>query len=144
MKKILLFVSAVILSVSCSSDDNESNNSSTYIITPPEWIQGTWLREFDSSVGYKFTTNDFCQILPMSNNCWKTQIENANSLSSPESYKLKVTQETSDSNYSISMGNYGSQSFKFIFRKKSNNEIIWSNAPGFTEEQLELFTYKKQ
>lgn len=141
MKKILLFVSAVIFSVSCSSDDNEINNSSNSKITPPEWIQGTWTK---NGAGYKFTSDDFCQISPMLDNCWKTQIENANSLSSPESYKLKVTQEISDSNYSILMGNSSSQSFKFVFKKKSNNEIIWSNAPGFTEEQLELFTYKKQ
>lgn len=144
MKKILLFVSAVILSASCSSDDNEINNSSNSKITPPEWIQGTWLQDNSYKLGYKFTTNDFCQILPTTEYCWKSVVELTNSVTPSDNNKSSISQESSATVYSITLNIYGAQKTILSFRKKSNNEIIWSNAPGFTEEQLELFTYKKQ
>jgi len=147
MKKLLLFACTIAFTVACSSnDDNSSNNSNNNAnITPPAWIQGTWKREgVSANVGYRFTHNDFCQLSSIQDYCWKSAVENANAMSPSEQYKLTIKQEISNDRYLIVMDNSGIQNLKLEFKKKSDTEIIWTNAPGYDESFMEPFIYVKQ
>lgn len=135
MKKILLFVSAVILSASCSSDDGSNGDlppgkpadDYTYStkITPPKWIQGTWVHKdpngnINNSVGFKFSQDDFCHFDAFVNYCWKDAIKNPND--------EKFVQEISANRYRLLIVNeHGIINESGIYNefiKKSDNEII--------------------
>lgn len=62
MKK-LIFLLSLILIVGCSTDSVERNNTAQ--LTPPNWIQGTYLLETGSNTinfGYTFTGDDIIVI----------------------------------------------------------------------------------
>lgn len=112
MKKILLLSLLFIGLISCSSSDdgNKANQ-----ITPPSWIQGTWLLEGSPvSSGYKFSSNDFCLIALTSATCHKDTLE----LYEGSEITTNVTQEISDSNYSIEV-TIGSSIQTYNFEKVS-------------------------
>lgn len=73
MKKIFLFLVALVGIVACSKGDSSSSedggNSSIAGYNPPSWIIGTWMDE-SNSTGFKFTSNNFCQIAGGASNCF--------------------------------------------------------------------------
>ena len=76
MKKIFLFLVALVGIVACSKGDSGSSesggNSGGGNVTgynPPSWIIGTWMDE-SNSTGFKFTSNNFCQITAGASNCF--------------------------------------------------------------------------
>ena len=76
MKKIFLFLVALVGIVACSKGDSGSSesggNSGGGNVTgynPPSWIIGTWMDE-SNSTGFKFTSNNFCQIAGGASNCF--------------------------------------------------------------------------
>ncbi|MDO4228581.1 MAG: hypothetical protein Q4C98_02090 [Capnocytophaga sp.] len=122
MRKILFLLITITTSiVSCSKDsDNETSSS----ITPPSWIQGTWLG-LDGNVGYSFASDDFCQIVGSTNNCHKGHI-NSGAITN-------VTQEISDSAYVLNLVYNNSTTFSFRFKKVSDTQIESLNAAGNTD-----------
>ena len=73
MKKIFLFLVALVGIVACSKSDNGSSESggggSVAGYNPPDWIIGTWM-DTNNSTGFKFTSNNFCQIAAGASNCF--------------------------------------------------------------------------
>lgn len=71
MKNTKLFqfiiVSLLILS-SCSDDNNDGQNEnlcgveSGIFLSPPNWIQGTWVDPNNNEEGFKFTANDIFNV----------------------------------------------------------------------------------
>ncbi|MFV8327630.1 hypothetical protein [Flavobacterium sp. ZS1P14] len=67
--KNLLFALTALLLFSCSSSDENSNNSDLH---PPAWIQGTWVEDETISVGgFTFSKDDLCTTLSTMTTCWK-------------------------------------------------------------------------
>lgn len=101
MKK-LLFLFSALLFMSCSGDDDSSSNDTS--INPPSWIQGVWLRESGSGIGFEFTKDDFCQVINTIKTCNKASIDmwiNAPNVEvnvyeeiSDDRYFLEITQHT--------------------------------------------------
>ena len=60
MKKIILLITIITLSYSCSNSDNSGNNTNNcQTLHPPTWIQGTWIKQnAPTAAGYKFTADD--------------------------------------------------------------------------------------
>lgn len=128
MKKLLLMASAIVLTLSCSSsDDNSSNNSNNNSskITPPAWIQGTWVGKetYDLTgykVGYIFRTDDVCMLNVSHETCWKESIDLHNN--TPNAPKATVNQNISDTEYKCSI-TLASQTIHYNFQKVSSNTI---------------------
>lgn len=129
MKKLLLMTGAVFIVFSCSSsDDNSSdnNNNNSAKITPPTWIQGTWVdKETYDEVGYKigfiFKKNDICIINIANETCWKEVIDQSNNTPNYP-YPVNVEQKTSDIEYKCSI-THASQTVYYNFEKVSSNTI---------------------
>lgn len=77
MKKSISILVLVLILFSCSdsnSDNPTSSNNRTF--HPPSWIQGRWIyNSAVMNVGYKFATNDVCQVLGSIDNCFKASID---------------------------------------------------------------------
>ena len=73
MKKIFLFLAALVGIVACSKGDSGSSDNggggSVAGYNPPDWIIGTWM-DTNNSTGFKFTSNNFCQIAAGASNCF--------------------------------------------------------------------------
>ena len=128
MKKLLLFAS-IVLTLSCSSDDNSSSsNNSSSKITPPAWIQGTWVMEDVATYGYKFYTDDLCQIISSHENCMKEYIN----LYQGTNVVTNVSQQISDTEYKCSI-TVSAITNNFHFQKISPNvikDVNMSNSAG--------------
>lgn len=128
MKKLLLIASAFILSISCASSDENSNNSSDNKhskITPPTWIHGTWINleiynDTGYKIGYKFTNDDLCILSNSSENCWKELVNNSNTVNYP--YPINVEQTISETEYTCSI-TQASQTNHYQFRKVNSKTI---------------------
>lgn len=128
MKKLLLMASAIVLTLSCSSsDDSSSNNSNSNSskITPPAWIQGTWVDKdtYDLTnykVGYIFRADDICMLNISHETCWKESINLHNNV--PNSPKAIVNESISDTEYKCSI-TLASQTIYYNFQKISSNTI---------------------
>ena len=72
MKKIFLFLIALVGIVACSKSDSGSSDNggggSVAGYNPPDWIIGTWMNG-NNSIGFKFTSNNFCQITAGASHC---------------------------------------------------------------------------
>ena len=122
MKK-LLYLSTVILLFSCSSSDNNSSNSNSF--HPPSWIHGTWVD--NASFGFKFTSNNVCQLISTNQNCFKEIIESYNS-AIPNS--ATVSEETiSNTEYEFSYTVSGVTQY-YHFVKISNTSIEYQQPSG--------------
>lgn len=130
MKKLLLFACTIAFTVACSSnDDNSSNNSNNNAnITPPAWIQGTWLMEGSQNFGYKFYSNDICQTQLTSDVCMKETIN----LYQGYQAVTNVTQQISDTEYKCIITISG-QKVNYHFQKISATtikDVNMSNSSG--------------
>lgn len=128
MKKILLMASAIVIAVSCSSSDDNSDNGSSNSskITPPAWIQGTWVDKDAYEVsgmklGYVFKVDDVCTLSISTESCWKEIIDQSNSTPNYP-YPVKVEQKISDIEYKCSI-THASQTIHYNFQKVSSNTI---------------------
>lgn len=122
MKKLFALFLVVFALGACSSSDDDGNNSSNSQITPPAWIQGTWV---DGSIGYRFTHDDICILIGggMSGSCMK---ENIN-IAYGTQIVTKVNQQISDTEYKCVI-TIGPMVHDFHFRKISPNRIKDVNA----------------
>jgi hypothetical protein len=64
--KFLWVLLITIITLSCSSDDSDSNNLN-FKFNPPSWIQGVWFEE-NSPSGLKFTSDDIIRLTLDANN----------------------------------------------------------------------------
>lgn len=121
--KNLLFVFISVLIFSCSSNSDDSPSSSN-LFNPPTWIHGSWSNPIG---GYKFTTNNVCQINSVSELCFKRMIEDYNSALPNSS---TVNEEIiSDSEYKFSYTVQSTTQY-FHFVKTSNTEIEMLDTQG--------------
>lgn len=81
MKKILFALIVTTVLFGCSSDDNSVSGGSNRF-NPPNWIHGTWLDMSES--GYKFTSNNVCQITSFNQLCFKEMVDNYNAIGTVE------------------------------------------------------------
>lgn len=132
MKKIFLFVVALVGIISCSkSSDDKGNNGTENIDTqetttysPPDWIIGTWEAPY---VSYIFEKDRFC-IKP------KIGLKKC---SNHKGYAKGVVQKRIDANnYFIKMQLVENTTTVIggTFRKISDNQIGWLNPNGEVEE----------
>lgn len=128
MKKtnlIYIFIIA-LLSISCSSDD-DSSNTSTNAINPPDWIQGTWLQQNGNSTtqnGFKFTSDDFITISSNIQISWKDNVNNSNNVGA----NTDVNENVNENEYKIDI-TITSQTVSYYFEKRNDNVIEWTNDP---------------
>jgi hypothetical protein len=117
MKKILFALIVTTVLFGCSSDDNSGSGGNNNF-NPPNWIHGTWLDMSES--GYKFTSNNVCQISSFNQICFKEMVDNSNATGAVE---VSVDEEIkSNEEYKFSYTVAGvSQEYHFI--KVSNTEI---------------------
>lgn len=126
MKKILLIsLTFLFLSCSSSSDDNTSNSSNQ--ITPPSWIQGTWLQTMSTDPlitqpFLRFKPNDFCVISSSLETCQAQSIQQA----AQSGASTNVEQTINDNEYRLSMTIQG-QTTSYRFIKISNTKIEYVN-----------------
>ncbi|MCG8250925.1 hypothetical protein [Tenacibaculum finnmarkense] len=123
MKKIIpLFVILVLIFSNCTSDEDNSDNSSIQI-NPPNWIQGKWLLEgsLAGESGWKFTNNDFIIIQANTEISQRKQLQ----LFSNNGQDVSASDTSSDDSYSIRINTIGGQSVTYGFTKISENEISW-------------------
>ncbi|WP_454945387.1 hypothetical protein [Capnocytophaga granulosa] len=139
MKKIFLFLVALVGIVACSKGDSGSSesggNSGGGNVTgynPPSWIIGTWISDLTKTTGYSFTKDDHCMIVHGST-CYFSGVY-ANIVS-------KVEQEIKGDVYTIKIiMNDGSSTYEKTFKKIADNKIAELNLVGEIEY---TFTKKK-
>lgn len=124
-KNLLISLTFLFLSCSSSSDDNSSNSSNQ--ITPPSWIQGTWLQTLSTNPlitqpSFRFKPNDFCIITSNLEICQAQSIQQ-----SPQSgVATSVEQKINDNEYRLSITTQGlTTTYRFI--KISNAKIEYVN-----------------
>ncbi|WCM42944.1 hypothetical protein MG290_04500 [Flavobacterium sp. CBA20B-1] len=129
MKKLLLMASSVLLTLSCGTSDdsssNNSNNNSSSKITPPAWIQGTWVREDVSSIGYTLSSDDICNFVSGTTFCQKEYIN----LYKDKDVAINVAQSISDTEYKCSI-TVSMQTATYHFQKLSPTTIKILQEPG--------------
>lgn len=126
MRKLILF-SLMTIFFSCSSDSNDEPSSLNNQITPPSWIQGTWLQTMSTNPLitqpiFRFKSNDFC-VLPSN-----LEICNAESIKQAlqAGAKTSIQQTITDSEYTLTMTIQG-QTTTYSFIRKSTTKIDYVN-----------------
>lgn len=124
MKKIILLITSIIL-LSCSSSDNSSSTNAASEFHPPSWIQGVWRDE--ASFGFKFTSNNVCQLASTNQNCFKEMIDSYNQTNG---ITTSVDEEIiSNDEYKFSY-TVSAVTQYFHFVKESNNTIEYVQPNG--------------
>ena len=136
MKKIFLFLVAIVGIVACSKSDNGSSenggNSGGGNITgynPPSWIIGTWIWDTSADIAYTFSTTDICNQTVGSSTC---------ALSNPEII-TSVEQTISGNDYTVKINLVGGSSINYAWRKISDKKIAKFDLKGQVTE-----TYTKK
>ena len=118
MKKIFLFLVALVGIVACSKSDSGSSenggNSSIAGYNPPYWIIGTWMDE-SNSTGFKFTSNNFCQIAGGASNCF---------LDGP--YVTVTESKATNKSFSFTF-KIASQEFSYVFEQLEGGKVKTTN-----------------
>lgn len=115
----MFLTSTVLLTLSCSSSDDNSSENNTSKITPPTWIQGSWkYEESHYPYSYRLTSNNICQVTAASENCMKEYIE----LYQGTNVTTNVEQKITDSEYYCKVSVQGTSNI-YHFQKVSNNTI---------------------
>ncbi len=127
MKKILL-ISLTFLFLSCSSSSDDNANNSNNQITPPSWIQGTWLQTIatDPLITqplFRFKPNDFCVLSSSLEICNAQNIQQASQVGATTNVQQTIT----DNEYTISI-TIQSQTTTTSFIKISNTKIEYVNS----------------
>lgn len=126
MKKLILF-SLMAIFFSCSSDSNNEESSSNNQITPPSWIQGTWIQTLATAPLitqplFRFKSNDFCLVSSNMELCNAESIKQV----SQAGAKTNIQQTITDNEYTLSMTIQG-QTTTYSFIKISNTKIEYVN-----------------
>ena len=126
MKKVLL-IGLTFLFLSCSSSSDENSSNSSNQITPPSWIQGTWLQTMSTDPLitqplFRFKPNDFCVISSGVEICQAQNIQQA----AQSGASTNVEQTINDNEYRLSMTIQG-QTTTYRFIKISNTKIEYVN-----------------
>ena len=136
MKKIFLFLIALVGIVACSKSDNGSSenggNSGGGNITgynPPSWIIGTWIWDTSADIAYTFSKTDICNQTLSSSTC---------ALSNPEII-TSVEQTISENDYTVKINLVGGSSINYAWRKISDKKIAKFDLKGQVTE-----TYTKK
>ena len=134
MKKILLFLIALVGIVACSKSDSGSSDNggggSVAGYNPPDWIIGTWINDIEGNTGYSFTKKDYC-ITAGPTLCYLS--------GSMKQTVTKVEQEIKGDIYTLSIEVEGSIKTPVSFKRISANQIATLNLAG---EQENTFTKK--
>ena len=136
MKKIFLFLVALVGIVACSKSDNGSSenggNSGGGNITgynPPSWIIGTWIWDTSADIAYTFSKTDICNQTVGSSTC---------ALSNPQII-TSVEQTISGNDYTVKINLVGGSSINYAWRKISDKKIAKFDLKGQVTE-----TYTKK
>lgn len=122
MKKLIFLSTAMIFTVSCAEtvdSDSPQNNQTSSKITPPTWIQGTWIFEDVASNGYKFKKDDVCQLISTGAETCMKEIIN---IYEGTQIQTNVDQRISDTEYYCKV-TYSGASTIMHFQKVSDNKI---------------------
>ena len=134
MKKIFLFLIALVGIVACSKSDSGSSDNggggSVAGYNPPDWIIGTWINDIGGNTGYSFTKKDYC-ITAGTTLCYLS--------GSMKQAVTKVEQEIKGDIYTLSIEVEGSIKTPVSFKRISANQIAKLNLAG---EQEYTFTKK--
>ena len=113
MKKILL-ISLTFLILNCSTNSDNQSVSNVQI-TPPSWIQGTWLQTLSTDPlitqpVYRFSENDFCVISSSIETCHAQNLQqasqsggnvNVEQIITATEYELKITVVSQTTKYNF-------------------------------------------
>ena len=130
MKKLILFLTVITLSYSCSNSDNSGNNNNNcQTLNPPTWIQGTWIKQnspVGSYTGYKFTSDDVIDIFSQSgSNSRKFQLDfycNSN-------VNYTVTENITPTSYFLEINWSGIATYNFTKISATTIELVNDNDP---------------
>jgi len=130
MKKLILLLTIITFSFSCSYSDNSSNNSNNcQTLNPPTWIQGTWIKQnspIGSYTGYKFTSDDVIDIFSQSgSNSRKFQLDfycNSN-------VNYTVTENITPTSYFLEINWSGIATYNFTKISATTIELVNDNDP---------------
>lgn len=128
MKKattLLFLISYLLLTNSCSKDDDQSltNNKS---INPPEWIHGTWLDKSEPTWaqvgGFKFTNDNIVDLNADGNEnlSYKEGLE-----SGIKNGSISIEETITNDIYEFKVISFGLTSSILHFDKGSSNTIIY-------------------
>ena len=126
MKKIFLFLIALVGIVACSKSDNGSSITG---YNPPSWIIGTWIWDTSADIAYTFSKTDICSQTVGSSTC---------ALSNPEII-TSVEQTISGNDYTVKINLVGGSSINYAWRKISDKKIAKFDLKGQVTE-----TYTKK
>jgi len=133
MKKIFLFLVALVGIVACSKSDSGSSESggggSVAGYNPPDWIIGTWIWDTSADFAYTFSKTDICHQALGSSTC---------NLSTPEIIK-NIEQTISRNDYTVKINLIDGSSISHAWRKISDKKIAKFNLKGQVTE-----TYTKK
>ena len=133
MKKIFLFLIALVGIVACSkSDSGNSDNGgggSVAGYNPPDWIIGTWIWDTSADIAYTFSKTDICNQTLGSSTC---------ALSTPEIIK-SIEQTINGNDYTVKINLINGNSISHAWRKISDKKIAKFNLKG---EITETYTKK--
>ena len=127
MKKLLIL--SALLIFGCSGDNsNDNNNSGTTdnSFNPPNWIQGVWLSEANTLIGFEFRADDICTIIGSQATCNKALIELYENVPGEQT---NVYEEISDTRYFVVFTVVPSEQ-TYEFEKISANEINAIQVPN--------------
>lgn len=125
MKKSLIIFLTVLLFSCSSSDDKNESSTSNISITPPSWIQGTWLQVLSNSPyiaepTLRFKSDDLCLLT--------SSLEQCNAENLRQSARIgvltKVEQVITDKEYKLSI-TIQSQTVTYHFIKINSSKIEW-------------------
>ena len=129
MKKIFLFLIALVGIVACSKSDSGSSDNggggSVAGYNPPDWIIGTWM-DTNNSIGFKFTSTDFCQVTTGASNCF---------LEGP--YVTVTESKATNKSFSFTY-KIASTEFSYVFERLEGGKIKTTNQGNLND------TYIKQ
>ena len=133
MKKIFLFLIALVGIVACSKSDSGSSDNggggSVAGYNPPDWIIGTWIWDTSADFAYTFTKTNICHLVLSTNSC---------DLSDHQ--KITSVEQTIDgNNYTVKINLISGGSINHAWRKLSDKKIAKFNLKG---EVTETYTKK--
>ena len=136
MKKIFLFLVALMGIVACSKGDSGSSENGGNLgggnvtgYNPPSWIIGTWIWDTSADFAYTFSKTDICNQTVGSSTC---------ALSNPEII-TSIEQTISGNDYTVKINLVGGSSINYAWRKISDKKIAKFDLKGQVTE-----TYTKK
>ncbi|WP_324720508.1 hypothetical protein [Salinimicrobium sp. HB62] len=122
MKKIYLLLFVIALTLSCSTDDENSNPDIS--INPPAWLHGTWKAEDaggTSITGFRFTTDDII-LLGLYDMSYR---DNTSSIVKSGG-EATVEEDISQESYRITIDYSVGASVNYLFSRVDENTINWN------------------